>query len=75
MIYFSILIYYFICRNDEMAYYDLPASLDYVLEKTNVEKLHYVGFSMGSAALLAMLSDRPEYNDKVFLQYLFMFIC
>lgn len=48
-----------------MAYYDLPATIDYVLKVTQVEELYYVGFSMGTTIFWAMMSDRPEYNHKV----------
>ncbi|XP_042888749.1 gastric triacylglycerol lipase-like [Penaeus japonicus] len=49
----------------QMAYYDLPATIDYVLKVTQVEELYYVGFSMGTTIFWAMMSDRPEYNHKV----------
>ncbi|XP_063851859.1 lipase 3-like [Scylla paramamosain] len=50
---------------DEMAYYDLPASIDYILEVTGAADLHYVGYSMGTTIFFAMMSERPEYNEKV----------
>ncbi|XP_055716027.1 lipase 3-like [Phlebotomus papatasi] len=63
----------------EMAKYDIPAAIDYVLEVKNTEnrkysndtnlKIHkdvlYVGHSMGTTMAFAMLSMRPEYNSKV----------
>ncbi|XP_047477017.1 lipase 3-like isoform X2 [Penaeus chinensis] len=49
----------------EMGYYDLPAIIDYVLDKTQAEDLYYVGFSMGTTIFWAMMNDRPEYNQKV----------
>ncbi|XP_016076211.1 PREDICTED: gastric triacylglycerol lipase [Miniopterus natalensis] len=33
---------------DEMAKYDLPATIDFILKKTGQEKLHYVGHSQGT---------------------------
>uniref|UniRef100_A0A023FEE2 Putative triglyceride lipase-cholesterol esterase n=1 Tax=Amblyomma cajennense TaxID=34607 RepID=A0A023FEE2_AMBCJ len=49
---------------DQMIRYDLPAMLDYVLSMTKQEKLFYVGHSQGTLILFALLSERPEYNDK-----------
>lgn len=50
---------------DEMAKYDLPAMLDFVLEKTGVEKLHYVGHSMGTTVFFALMSSQPEYQERI----------
>ncbi|XP_072763179.1 lipase 3-like [Anoplolepis gracilipes] len=44
---------------------DLPATIDYVLDYTNSETLHYIGHSMGTTTLLALLSTKPEYNAKI----------
>ncbi|XP_062544060.1 lipase 3-like [Armigeres subalbatus] len=49
----------------EIGYYDVPASIDYVLDKTNSERLHYVGFSQGTLVSFVATSSRPEYNDKI----------
>lgn len=49
----------------EMGVYDQPAVIDYVLAKTNSSKLHYCGYSQGTTSLLVLLSERPEYNDKI----------
>lgn len=49
----------------EIGYYDVPASIDYVLQKTNQTKLQYVAHSQGASAFFVMLSERPEYNDKI----------
>lgn len=48
-----------------MGYYDLPAKIDHILNHTGSEKLFYIGHSQGTTALWVMLSERPEYNDKV----------
>ncbi|KAK7071277.1 hypothetical protein SK128_015991 [Halocaridina rubra] len=50
---------------DEMAKYDLPAMLDYVLNKSGVEKLHYIGHSMGTTVFFALMSSQPQYQDRV----------
>lgn len=35
------------CSFHEMAMYDLPAAIDFVLQKTGQKQLHYVGYSQG----------------------------
>lgn len=49
----------------QIAYYDKPAEIDYVLNITGVEKIFYIGHSMGTAAFYMLASTRPEYNAKV----------
>lgn len=49
----------------EMGYYDIPAMIDYILEKTNQENLHYIGHSQGTTAFFVMASERPKYNKKI----------
>ncbi|XP_065092544.1 lipase 3-like [Ochlerotatus camptorhynchus] len=49
----------------EIGYYDVPALIDYVLDKTRSAKLHYVGFSQGTLISFVAMSSRPEYNAKV----------
>lgn len=49
-----------------MGIYDQPAVIDYVLDKTNSSKLYYIGYSQGTTSLLVMLSEFPEYNDKIY---------
>lgn len=50
---------------DEMAKYDVPSSIDYILATTGREDLYYVGWSMGTTVFWAMMDERPEYNSKV----------
>jgi lysosomal acid lipase/cholesteryl ester hydrolase len=50
---------------DEMAEFDLPAMIDFVLNATGHDQLYYVGHSQGTAAAFALLSKSPEYNDKM----------
>ncbi|CAG5057873.1 unnamed protein product [Parnassius apollo] len=45
--------------------YDVPAQIDKVLSVTGNSKLLYVGYSMGSTSFFIMMSERPEYNEKV----------
>ncbi|CAH1395540.1 unnamed protein product [Nezara viridula] len=49
----------------EMGYYDQPAIIDFILNKTNHEKLFYIGHSQGTTQFFALMSTRPEYNEKV----------
>ncbi|KAJ8727885.1 hypothetical protein PYW08_016270 [Mythimna loreyi] len=49
---------------DEIGNHDLPAFIDYILEKTGQEKLHYIGHSQGGTTFLVLNSLRPEYNQK-----------
>ncbi|KAH6923659.1 hypothetical protein HPB50_004399 [Hyalomma asiaticum] len=52
-------------RLDEVGLFDLPALVDYVLERTGWPQLFLVGFSQGNTAAWAMLADKPQYNRKV----------
>ncbi|PSN46066.1 Lipase 1 [Blattella germanica] len=49
----------------EMGVYDLPASLNWVLNITGRDKLFYVGHSMGTTMFFVMASTLPQYNDKI----------
>lgn len=51
----------------EIGIYDLPATIDHILEKTNKKKLHYIGHSQGTTAFFVMASELPEYNEKIIL--------
>lgn len=52
-------------RWQENALLDLPAMLDYVSAVTGQASVHYIGHSMGTTTLLALLADRPEYNRRI----------
>lgn len=49
----------------EIGYYDHPATIDYILNTTGHEKLHFVGYSQGATSFFVMASERPEYNEKI----------
>lgn len=49
----------------EMGIYDQPAAIDYILQETSSSKLHYHGYSQGTTTLFVLLSEKPEYNDKI----------
>lgn len=50
---------------DEYALIDAPAQIDKALEVSGAKKLAFVGHSQGSSVIYALLSSKPEYNDKV----------
>lgn len=50
---------------DEIGQFDLPAMIDYTLQKTNTDKLHYIGHTEGTTAFFVMCSLLPEYNQKI----------
>ncbi|EDW03611.1 lipase 3 isoform X1 [Drosophila grimshawi] len=55
----------------EMGVYDIPKTIDYILNKTDFQQLHYVGHSQGTVVFWIMGSERPEYMDKIiFMQAL-----
>ncbi|XP_044010328.1 lipase 3-like [Aphidius gifuensis] len=49
----------------EHGYYDVPASVDFILNITNQNSLTYIGVSMGTTSIFTTLSERPEYNLKI----------
>lgn len=48
----------------EMGIYDLPATMNYILSKTNENRLYFIGYSMGATISYILCSNKPEYNDK-----------
>ncbi|XP_039755663.1 lipase 1-like [Pararge aegeria] len=50
---------------DEIGNKDLPAMIDFVLQRTRKSALHYIGFSQGTTVFFVMASLRPEYNKKI----------
>ncbi|XP_047996211.1 lipase 1-like [Leguminivora glycinivorella] len=49
----------------EAGFYDLTATVDYVLESTGEESIRTIGHSQGTTAHFVLLSTRPEYNEKI----------
>jgi len=49
----------------EIGMIDLPAMIDFVLDFTGQDKLHYAGHSQGTTAFFVMGALRPEYNKKI----------
>ncbi|KAF9313351.1 cholesterol esterase [Podila horticola] len=52
---------------DELALFDLPDTVDYILNRTGAPSLVYIGFSQGTAQAFASLSIKPDLNDKISL--------
>lgn len=50
---------------DEMAKYDLPATIDLILKKTGQENLHYVGHSQGTTIGFIAFSTNPQLAKKI----------
>jgi len=51
---------------DEIAKYDMPSMVDYILEITNSEKIVYAGHSLGSVQFLVQSAINPDFiNQKI----------
>ncbi|KAI0399391.1 Alpha/Beta hydrolase protein [Xylaria palmicola] len=50
---------------DEFAFYDIPDSIQYILDTTRQPSLSYIGFSQGTAQAFASLAVNPKLNDQV----------
>ncbi|CAH0592219.1 unnamed protein product [Chrysodeixis includens] len=50
---------------EEIGMRDLPAMIDYALEYTKQDQLHYIGHSQGGTVYLVFSSMLPEYNKKI----------
>ncbi|XP_024600601.1 lysosomal acid lipase/cholesteryl ester hydrolase [Neophocaena asiaeorientalis asiaeorientalis] len=50
---------------DEMANYDLPASISFILNKTGQEQVYYVGHSQGTTIGFIAFSRIPELAKKI----------
>lgn len=54
----------------EVGEYDIPATIDYILKVSGKEFLYIIAFSQGTMSSFAMLSEMPDYNDKVSLFFI-----
>ncbi|XP_039079270.1 lipase member J isoform X2 [Hyaena hyaena] len=50
---------------DEMAKYDLPASIDFIVKHTGQEEIFYVGHSQGTTIAFITFSTIPKIAEKV----------
>lgn len=53
---------------DEMAKYDLPANLNFVLNTTGASKVHYIGHSQGTTQWFAHISENSD-NRSLFQSF------
>ncbi|XP_028032712.1 lysosomal acid lipase/cholesteryl ester hydrolase-like [Bombyx mandarina] len=49
----------------EMALYDLPATIDYILGHTGQTRIYGIGHSQGNNIFFAMTAMLPQYNKKI----------
>ncbi|XP_018563456.2 lipase 3-like isoform X2 [Anoplophora glabripennis] len=54
----------------EIGTYDIPANIDYIMNKTN-QKIFLIGHSQGNTCHFVMATERPEYNDKIKISVLY----
>lgn len=50
---------------DDYAIYDIPDTIDYILNWTKKQKIIYIGFSQGTAQAFALISITPQLNEKI----------
>ncbi|XP_040480123.1 lipase member K isoform X2 [Ursus maritimus] len=50
---------------DEMANYDLPATIKFIVEKTGQERVYYVGHSQGTTIAFIAFSTNPELAKRI----------
>ncbi|XP_070608372.1 lipase member K-like isoform X2 [Erythrolamprus reginae] len=50
---------------DQMAKYDLPASIDFVLQKTGQQQLYYIGHSQGTTIAFIAFSSNQQLASKI----------
>ncbi|XP_047985542.1 uncharacterized protein LOC125225745 [Leguminivora glycinivorella] len=56
---------------EEIALQDIAATVNFILENTKHEKIHYIGYSLGGTVFLVLNSMKPEYNNKFDTAHLF----
>jgi lysosomal acid lipase/cholesteryl ester hydrolase len=54
-------------RVEEIAKYDIPAMIDYILEETGEEKLAFIGFGQGAVAGLCAVEKEPSLSNRISL--------
>ncbi|XP_034341737.1 tear acid lipase-like protein [Arvicanthis niloticus] len=55
---------------DQMIKYDLPATINFILEKTGQEQIYYIGHSQGTLIALGAFSTNQELAEKIKLSIL-----
>ncbi|XP_038209476.1 lipase 1-like [Zerene cesonia] len=59
----------------EIGFYDMPALIDAVLNRTQWQKLNLIGHSQGNTVFYILGSTKPEYNDKINLAVALSPVC
>ncbi|KAF5911179.1 hypothetical protein HPG69_019545 [Diceros bicornis minor] len=54
---------------DEMAKYDLPGIIDFIVNKTGQEKLYFVGHSLGTTIGFVAFSTMPELAQRIKMNF------
>ncbi|XP_047985695.1 gastric triacylglycerol lipase-like [Leguminivora glycinivorella] len=49
---------------EEIGYFDLAASVDFILSRTGFKKLHYISYGLGGTFFLVLNSLLPMYNER-----------
>ncbi|KAK9887099.1 hypothetical protein WA026_020043 [Henosepilachna vigintioctopunctata] len=49
----------------EIGINDIPAMIDYILEKKKIKQIYYTGHSQGATAFYVMATMKPEYQNKI----------
>merc|ERR1712216_331511 len=50
---------------DEIAKFDIPATVDFILKETSASSLNYIGHSQGATSALAAFGGNPELASKI----------
>jgi lysosomal acid lipase/cholesteryl ester hydrolase len=50
---------------DDLVKFDLPNTIDYILEKTGESSIRYIGHSQGAQIMFALLASQLQYNDII----------
>ncbi|XP_067409063.1 lipase member M-like isoform X2 [Emydura macquarii macquarii] len=54
---------------DEMAKFDLPAMINFIMQKTGQEQLYYVGYSQGATIAFIAFSTMPQLAKRIKLYF------
>ncbi|KAM5237300.1 lipase member N [Ctenodactylus gundi] len=54
---------------DEMAKYDIPRIIDFIVDKTGQEKLYFVGHSLGTTIGFVAFSTMPELAQRIKMNF------
>ncbi|XP_040831691.1 lipase member N [Ochotona curzoniae] len=54
---------------DEMAKYDLPSTIDFIVNKTGQQKLHFIGHSLGTTIGFVAFSTMPELAQRIKMNF------